>query len=104
MTVLITDRPEQGVDKPRSRTGLNLLQGNLTSFGKKKRVMEDEPEARQSVRESETPAYFPWVKPGVTASTSQIGLPLAGTALSLLLPACPEVTWPRSRATDTHRS
>lgn len=48
----------------------------------------------RSVGESGTLAYFPQVKPGVTARVSQTppaGPPSAATALSLLLPAWPEV-------------
>lgn len=54
---------------------------------------------RRGVRESGTPAYFPRVKPGVSCEPdSSDRLPLPGTALSLLIPACPEATWAGSRA------
>lgn len=55
----------------------------------------------RGVRESGTRAYFPRVKPGVTVSTKQTapaGCLHLETALSLLLPACPKVTWAGSRA------
>lgn len=68
---------------------------------KLKGLKENVMAGRRGVRESGTPAYFPWVKPGVIASCepdSSGRLPSPGTALSLLLPACPEATWAGSLA------
>lgn len=63
------------------------LKVKIAFFSKK----EGRRQRRTTVRESGSSAYFPQVKPGVTASVSQTapaGPPSAATALLLLLRAC----------------